>query len=367
MKISFLKFALGVSVLLIFACTESKTDKNEKGASRDAVQEKSSEVVVYTSVDQVFSEPVLKEFEKKSGLAVKMVFDTEETKSTGLLNRLLAESKNPRADVFWSGDPVRPGVLVKRKVAKSYAPKTGADIPKEFRAKDGSWTGFSARARVLLVNNELVPKGQEPKGMEDLLDSKWKGRFAIANPAFGTTTMHMASLFQTWGSKRAAEYLSGLKKNEVRVASSNGEVKRLVASGEVAFGLTDTDDAAVAVRSGAPVRVVFPDSEGMGTLLMPTVAVLVRGAPNEQNAKRLIDYLASPEVEELLAFADCAQIPLRPNVPRPPHVGSKDDFKAMAIDYQKVAEVMEKVHEYLSAWSEGREDISAPQIPAPTP
>ncbi len=61
-------------------------------------------VVVYTSVDQVFSEPVLRACEARQGFKVRAVFDTEETKSTGILNRLIAEAENPQADLFWSGD-----------------------------------------------------------------------------------------------------------------------------------------------------------------------------------------------------------------------------------------------------------------------
>ncbi len=59
------------------------------------------EVVVYTSVDQPFSEPIFREFEKRSGIKDLPVFDTEETKSTGVLNRLIAEAQRPQADVFW--------------------------------------------------------------------------------------------------------------------------------------------------------------------------------------------------------------------------------------------------------------------------
>ena len=70
-----------------------------------------NEVVVYTSVDKIFSEPVLLEFEKKTGIKVLIIYDTEETKSTGVVNRLIAEKDNPQADVFWSGDPVRPVLL----------------------------------------------------------------------------------------------------------------------------------------------------------------------------------------------------------------------------------------------------------------
>ncbi len=66
------------------------------------------EVVVYTSEDQVFSEPIFRAFEAKTGITVKAVYDTEETKSTGVVNRLIAEEGSPQADVFWSNDPVRP-------------------------------------------------------------------------------------------------------------------------------------------------------------------------------------------------------------------------------------------------------------------
>src|SRR5258708_6664230 len=119
-----------------------------------------SEVVVYTSVDQVFSEPVFKDFEKKSGITVRAVFDTEETKSTGVLNRLIAEAASPQADVFWSGDPVRPFLLAKRGLIEPYASPSAASIPSAFKASDGTWTGFAARARLLLLNKKRMAEGE---------------------------------------------------------------------------------------------------------------------------------------------------------------------------------------------------------------
>src|SRR5688572_1310898 len=71
----------------------------------------SQDVVVYTSVDDVFARPICERFQKETGLTVKLVPDTEETKSTGLINRLIAEKDRPQADVFWSGDPVRASIL----------------------------------------------------------------------------------------------------------------------------------------------------------------------------------------------------------------------------------------------------------------
>src|SRR5262249_51641897 len=140
------------------------------------------EVVIYTSVDQVFSEPLLKEFERQSGITVRAVFDTEETKSTGVVNRLIAEAQHPQADVFWANDPVRPFLLLKRNLAEPYLSSNALDIPASFRAPDGTWTDFAARARLLLVNKKIVSPGEMPRSIRDLANPRWKGQTAIANP-----------------------------------------------------------------------------------------------------------------------------------------------------------------------------------------
>src|SRR5258708_12361377 len=69
------------------------------------------EVVVYSSVDDIFARPICEQFQKETGIITKLVPDTEETKSTGLLNRLIAEKARPRAAVFSSGHPVRAAIL----------------------------------------------------------------------------------------------------------------------------------------------------------------------------------------------------------------------------------------------------------------
>ena len=74
-------------------------------------------VVVYVSHDQVFSEPIIKDFERDTGIKVRAIYDTEETKSTGAMNRLIAEKSNPQADVYWANEPVRAEVLRQRGIA----------------------------------------------------------------------------------------------------------------------------------------------------------------------------------------------------------------------------------------------------------
>jgi len=312
----------------------------------------SNEVVVYTTVDQIFSEPILKDFEKQTGIKVKALFDTEETKSTGVLNRLIAEKDNPQCDVFWSGDPVRAIILKNRGITTPYNSPAASDIEPHFKDKEFHWTGFSARARVLIYNTNLVKTEDVPKSIFDLVENKYSGQVTIANPLFGTTSFHFASWFSYLNEKKAQQYLSNLKKNQVVIATSNGDVKKRVAQGEIWCGLTDTDDAFVAKNEGAPVDYVFLDQNEIGNLIIPNTVSMIKGSLNSENGKRLFDYLLSRETEEKLAVS-CAQMPLHKNVNTPDNVPSLDKIVPMKIDYELTAQKLEEIQIYLKKWVAG--------------
>ena len=327
-------FYIIATVVLLASCN---TNKNE--------------VIVYTSVDQIFSEPILKAYEKESGVKVKVVYDTEETKSTGVLNRIIAEKNNPQCDVFWSGDPVRTIVLKNKGITAPYFSDVAKDINPIFKDSEGHWTGFSARARVLIYNKDSLAEDSVPQSIFDLTNAKYNGKFAIANPLFGTTTFHISALFTVLGNDKAKQLLSDLKANNVVKATSNGDVKKRVVSGEVWCGLTDTDDAYEAIKEGANVGVVFLDQEGIGSLIMPNTVNLINNSPNQENAKKLIDYLLSKETEAKLAES-CAQMPLHKGVEIPKDIPSLDNIKPMNIDYDATSKKLEEIQEYLKAWVE---------------
>ncbi|MBK8915097.1 MAG: extracellular solute-binding protein [Phycisphaerales bacterium] len=322
-------------------------------------------VVVYTSVDRIFSEPVLREAGKRLGLEVVGVYDTEETKSTGLVNRLIAKKDNPDGDIFWSGDPARAVLLKSKGVTVAYDSPAAKEIPDAFKDPERHWIGFSARSRVLLVNTQLVPEGQEPRSILDLTDAKWKGKVAIANPLFGTTSFHVSVLFGALGDAQARQWLDDLKANGVQIVSSNGEVKRQVAGGQVAMGLTDSDDAAEAIKDGQPVRVVFldqtlrvPDTRDeqkggtpLGTLVIPNTLSLIKGGPSPDGARRVFDFLLSADVQRMLAES-CAQAPLMPGVTAPSGVLSLDRIVPMKTDYARAADHLERLLPMLKEWAE---------------
>jgi iron(III) transport system substrate-binding protein len=306
-------------------------------------------VTVYVSEDQVFSEPILKDFERDTGVKVNSVFDTEETKSTGVMNRLLAEKNNPQADVYWANEPVRADVLRQQGISTPYKPAAAAGIPEQFKDPQGYWTGFSARARVLVVNKSASFR---PAGVLGYVDPKAKGRGVIANPLFGTTTAEMAALFSLWGDDKGKQFLAGLKKNNVKLATSNGESADFVASGEFDFALVDSDDAVDRVRHGKPLDILYPDQgDGeAGVLILPNAVALVRGGPNPDNGKRLIEYLLSKETERKLAFADCAQIPLHPGVAMPKEIKPIEQIRAMKVNYADLGIRLRAIQPILKEW-----------------
>jgi iron(III) transport system substrate-binding protein len=300
-------------------------------------------VTIYVSTDRVFSEPVLRAYEQRSGVTVNAVYDTEETKSTGLANRLLAEHARPQADVFWSNEPVRTLVLKSRNILAPYRSPSATGIPAALVDPDGYWTGFSARIRVIAYNTTLVMPEDAPQSVFDLADRRWRGQVAIADPRFGSTSFHVAALYAAAGDERMDAFFRQLKANDVKVVDGNSVVRDLVARGEVKVGLTDTDDVNVALEDGQSIAMVLPDRAGLGVPVMPNMVSLIKDAPHAVEGQRLIDYLLSRGVEEQLARSEAVQIPLHAGAEGPKNIPAIDTFAPMTLDFTKAAQRVDDV------------------------
>src|SRR5688572_14098823 len=316
--------------------------------SPESAQNAARAVTVYVSTDRVFSEPVLREYEGRSGVTVNAVYDTEETKSTGLANRLLAEKTRPQADVFWSNEPVRTLVLKSRDVLAPYRSPSAEGIPAALLDPDGYWTGFSARIRVIAYNTKTVALKDAPQSIFDLADPKWKDQVAMADPRFGSTSFHVAALYALVGDDKMDDFFRRLKANGVRIVEGNSVVRDLVARGEVKTGLTDTDDVNVAMENCQPVGMVLPDRDGLGVPVMPNMVSLIAGAPHPEEARKLIDHLLSADVERQLAQSEAVQIPLHAGVPGPKNIPAIETFKPMTLDYVKAASRVDDVTKRLA-------------------
>jgi iron(III) transport system substrate-binding protein len=291
-------------------------------------------VVAYVSVDQAYSEPILKEFTRQTGIEVKAVYDVEASKTTGLVHRLLAETERPRADVYWNGEFVQTMLLAHRGVLATYLPSTAREIPLEYRDPKFTWTGMGARVRVLLARRDTP----EPHGLDSLTEAAYPaGRIGIAFPLFGSSATHAAGLYSAWGRDKARGFYRRLRERGVRVVDGNSVVRDLVVSGELQVGLTDSDDACGALARGADVRIVLPDQDGEGTMLIPGTVAMVKGGPNTHAARRLVDFLAGAEAERMLIESGFAQMSVRPDGPRASCLAGRN-IRTLAVGASRVWE-----------------------------
>ncbi|HVC94068.1 MAG TPA: extracellular solute-binding protein [Pirellulales bacterium] len=293
------------------------------------------QVVVYVALDQPFSQPILDDYAREAGIEVRPKFDAESTKTIGLTTAIMNEAGRPRCDVFWNNEILNTLRLEEKGLLDVYRSPAAEEYPAIFRSPNGTWHGFAARARILLVNTKLVGQDERPTSIRDLGEAKWRGKAGIAKPLFGTTATHAACLFAHWGEEQARSFFESLKENDVQVMSGNKQVAVAVGGGQLSFGLTDTDDAIVEIENGSPVEIVYPDQgdDGLGTLFIPNTLAIIKGCPHPDDARKLVDHLLSPEVEERLARGPSAQIPLNPAVKEVPRVRTPATVKAMPVDF----------------------------------
>lgn len=329
----FVLASLGLVLALIFGGCRSGTE----------------DLVVYSALDRDFSEPILEDFAGDSGLRPVVKYDVESTKTVGLTQELIAQAKRPRCDVFWNNEILNTLRLERRGLLAVYRSPAAEAYPAMYRSPEGTWCGFAGRARVLLVNTKLVAEEERPKSIYDLTQEKWKGRIGIAKPLFGTTASHAACLFSVLGEEPARQFFLDLKANRVQILSGNKQVAQAVAAGQLAFGLTDTDDAIIEVDGAHPVTIVYPDREEnqLGTLFIPNTICILKNCPHPEAAKKLVDYLLTPAVEEKLSRSRSAQIPLNPQVKVEPRVETPQTVKAMPVDFSDAADQWDQVAEFL--------------------
>ena len=305
------------------------------GCDRDSA---ARTVVLYTSIDQPVAAPIVREFEKQTGIRVVLVTDTEATKSVGLAEKLRAERSNPQCDVWWSNEPFHTINLADEGVLTAYESAASSDVPARFRDASARWASCAFRVRV------IATAGEPATGLNDLLDAKFRDRVAIARPSAGTTGGHVAALYVAWGDQRADEFFAKLRANGVKLLGGNGPVAEAVGGGQIQLGLTDNDDVESIRRNGQRIEMSLPDQDTTGTLLVPTTIGLVNGAPHASEAKELIDFLLSRQTEQRLIDAKFAYGSIRtPNV------------KAMDVDYIAVAKRLPEAVRRATAILEGRE------------
>jgi iron(III) transport system substrate-binding protein len=276
------------------------------------------DLVVYSGRSEPLLKPFLDEFAEKEDLKVQVRFaDTAE-----LVGTMLEEKDRTRADVFVGQDAA---ALEELRAAGLLQPYEGVSkTPARYRAEDNSWTGLSGRARVLIVHEDA----QHPDSVFDLTDPRWKGKIAGPMPSNVSFRDWVTAIRIERGDDFTRRFLEGLKANDYEVLANHGEVRNAVGKGEFDIGLVNHYYVELEKQEGSDVKAVYTDQEegGFGVVFNVASAGITKSAEHTGNARKLLDYLLSEEVQERFARANF-EYPLLPGLRPAPGVRPLDEVR----------------------------------------
>ncbi|MBP5158735.1 MAG: extracellular solute-binding protein [Lachnospiraceae bacterium] len=248
-------------------------------------------LVVFTSHKPEVYEPIIREFEKTTSIWVEVV-----SGGTNELLERLRESGSYEADVMFGGGVESLGAFAD--CFESYESSEAGALESEYASKEGMYTVFSSLPIVIVYNDKLVYRPSAPAGFADLLDERWKGKIAFADPGnSGTSYTALASIMQVLEGDRY-ENLRLFSEAVQTTVGGSGDVISAVNSGTKLVGITLEEYALKNKASGLDIGIVYPEE---GTSAIPDGVALIKGARNPGNAKKFIDYVVSRNVQQYIA------------------------------------------------------------------
>lgn len=282
-------------------------------------------VTVYSSHPAEAMNAGIKEFQEKTGIKV----DTVAAGTGELLKRIESESANPLGDVMWGGGA--DSLSAYSQYFEKYTPTEAASIDKNYMDVNGVWTGESPLPMIIMYNKNLVAENDVPTGWADLLDAKWKGKIAYADPAkSGSAYTILCTVITAFGKDdgKGWDFVKQFVANlDGKLIGSSSGVYKGVADGEYSLGLTLEKEAIKYMNSGAAVGLIYPKE---GTSAVPDGICVIKGAKNMENAKTFVDFILSKDCQTMMA-TEIGRRPSRIDVEPP--TGAKPLSELALVDY----------------------------------
>lgn len=332
--------ALALALLLAAVPGCGQTSAGETEGLAPAEGER---LVIYTSHKEEVYGPIVKEFQERTGVWVQVV-----TGGTNeLLEQIAGEREAPRCDVMFGG-----GVESLLSYVDCFEPYTvsgAGELKSGLRPEGDSWTPFSSLPVVLIYNTRLVPAG-ELTGWGDLLQERWRGKIAFADPAVsGSSYTAAITLLSCLGGdpwETMAKFEDNLDGN---ILEDSGDVAAAVDTGACPVGVTLEETALKRKAQGANIAIVYPSE---GTSALPDGTALIAGAPHPDNAKAFLEFVQGSDVQGLVV-SSLARRSVRSDVPDGEDLPSLEEMQVIDYDVAWASQVKE---EFLRRWAEGEKE-----------
>ncbi len=325
-----LTFALTLSLA---ACggNNGAQSNAQPGSQNNSPASGGSSLIVYTSLPESVVDPLMAAFKEETGITVDII-----TAGGGeLLSRIVNESENPQGDVMLSG--TISNCTGFQDYFLDYTTANEGDVLDAYKNTEGSMTRFDVISSVLLINKDLIG-GVKVTGYADLLQPELKGKIAMADPAKASSAFeHLVNMLEDMGDGSADngwDYVEQFcAQLDGKLLDSSSAVYKGVADGEYVVGLTSEGSAANVIAAGADnVEIVYMEE---GVIFRGDGAYIIKGCPNEENAKTFLDFCTSYETQLLCQNQLCMRS-VRGDVTGSPILVDLDQINVRTDDLQNV-------------------------------
>jgi iron(III) transport system substrate-binding protein len=261
---------------------------------------------LYSARHYQTDEALYSDFTKQTGIKINRIEAGDEQ----LLQRLKAEGANSPADVLILVDAAR---LWRAQIDGLFHPidskLLNERIPAHLRSNDGTWYGFSTRARAIVYNKANM-KPEDVDTYEELADPKNKGKVCTRSGSHPYMLSLIGSRVEVMGEARAEQWAKGIVSNMAR-PPSGGDTDQIkaVAAGECGVAVTNTYYWVRLLRSSDPkdqevvskVGFIWPNQSTSGVHVNIAGGGVAKNAPNKVNAIAFLEYLSSPSAQTYFA------------------------------------------------------------------
>jgi iron(III) transport system substrate-binding protein len=298
-----------------------------------------ADLTIYSGRNEALVGPLLEQLQTAVGGKVEVRYGG----SAELAAQLLEEGTGTNADVFFSQDAGALGALDAAGRLEQLPASVLDTVPPEYRAKDGTWVGTSARARVVAYDPRQVAEADLPANLDALLDPKWQGKIGYA-PTNASFQSFVTGLRVTRGEDAARDWLTRFKANNPVAFDNNVLQLDAVNNGQIALALINHyywyEKVAEVGPAAVAARLHYVPNDPLGLVNVAGAAV-IKGTNDAEKANKAVEFLVSPQAQQY--FADVtAEYPVRAGIASTKHqLPPLDSLNPPDIDLSNLASLQQ--------------------------
>lgn len=336
---------LAAVVSLIFlasACSSASSSDESSKAASDAP----AELVLYNAQHEDLMQTLVDGFTQQTGIKVTM----KNGKDFELANQIVQEGAASPADIFVTENSPAMSLVDSKGLFAPVDKSTLANVPTQFVPSSKKWTGFAARATVIVYNKDQLTKEQLPTSIMDLSKPEWQGKFGVAAGGADFQAIVSAVLAEK-GTTDTEKWLTGLKDN-AKIYQGNGAVMKAVNSGEIKAGIIYHyywyKDQAESKANSANTELDFLGNKDPGAFVSVSGAGVLKSTKHPKEAQKFVEYLTSKAGQTALSGSTAMEYSIASGVAANPALRPLSELDPPTLDVAKlngpkVVELMQKV------------------------